>query len=445
MNASDQMNFKLGMRTQDLVERAARVMPGRQSNLRALPEPPVFIDRAVGQRLWDVDGRELIDFAIGMGPGIWGHGNREYQDALHAQLEKLFVVASGMLQTEPEVQLAERIVSHVPCADRVRFVTTGSEAVQMVVRLARAFTGRRLFVRFEGHYHGWLDNVLGGRVNDEQGADPYALENPADPMHTEGRAEFAMRESFKIPWNDADALENLLKIHGKDIALVMMEAVMTNGGCCIPRPGYLERVRELCTQYGVVFCVDEVITGFRMGLGGAQGHYGVTPDLASFGKAIAGGMPLAAVAGRADIFELLRSNAVVGAGTFNAAPMSMTAGLTTMRMLERDNGAAYRYIDEMQSHFMNEFKRLGSKHGHNLLVQGVRGVFCAHFTSLPVAYSARDLAEHADRDKARKLRLALIEEGVYAGRGDRYFVSAGLTTADLEDGLARLDRALARV
>ena len=156
MNAVSQAHWVLGAKTQNLAERASMTMPGRQSNLRAQPEPPVFIERAQGQRLWDVDGRELIDFAIGMGPGIWGHGNREYQDALHAQLEKLFVVASGMLQTEAEVELAEKIVSHVPCADRVRFVTTGSEAVQMVVRLARAFTGRRLFVRFEGHYHGTL-------------------------------------------------------------------------------------------------------------------------------------------------------------------------------------------------------------------------------------------------------------------------------------------------
>ncbi len=445
MNAPLHTPSMLGARTRDLAERAARVMPGRQSNLRALPEAPVFIERALGQRLWDVDGRELIDFAIGMGPGIWGHGNREYQDALHAQLERLFVVASGMLQTENEVLLAEHIAAHVPCAERVRFVTTGSEAVQMVVRLARAFTGRRLFVRFEGHYHGWLDNVLGGRVNEDAGAAPFALENPADPMHTEGRAQFAMQESFKIPWNDADALEALLQTHGRDIALVMMEAVMTNGGCCVPRPGYLERVRELCTQYGVVLCMDEVITGFRMGLGGAQAHYGVTPDLTSFGKAIAGGMALAAVAGRAEIFELLRTNTVVGAGTFNAAPLSMTAGLTTLRMLERDNGAAYRHIDEMQAHFMAEFGRLGRRHGHELLVQGVRGVFCVHFSALPVAYSARDLAAHADRDKAGRLRLALIEEGVYAGRGDRYFVSAGLTPADLEDGLSRIDRALSRI
>jgi glutamate-1-semialdehyde 2,1-aminomutase len=156
-------------------------------------------------------------------------------------------------------------------------------------------------------------------------------------------------------------------------------------------------------------------------------------------------MALAAVAGRAEIFELLRTNTVVGAGTFNAAPMSMTAGLTTLRMLERGDGAVYRHIDELQTHFMTEFRRLGRKHGHDLLVQGVRGVFCAHFSPLPVAYSARDLAAHADRDKARRLRLALIAEGVYPGRGDRYFVSAGLTAADLEDGLSRIDRALARI
>ena len=126
MSPAEHPPFPLGANTEALAARAARVMPGRQSNLRALPEPPVFIERAIGQRLWDVDGRELIDFAIGMGPGIWGHGNREYLDALHAQLDKLFVIASGMLQTAPEVELAERIVELVPCADRVRFVTTGS-------------------------------------------------------------------------------------------------------------------------------------------------------------------------------------------------------------------------------------------------------------------------------------------------------------------------------
>lgn len=431
--------------TAELAQRALAVMPGRQSNLRASPEPAVFVERGLGQRLWDVDGRELIDFAIGMGPGIWGHGHREYLQTLHEQLDKLFVIASGMLQTANEVVLAEHIVKNVPCADKVRFVTTGSEAVQMVVRLARAYTGRRLFVRFDGHYHGWLDNVLGGRADVAEDALPFARENEHDPMHTEGRSHLAFQESLKIPWNDAEALEALLKRCGHEIALVIMEGAMTNGGCCLPKPGYLERVRELCTQYGVIFCIDEVITGFRMGLSGAQGHYGVTPDVSSFGKAIAGGMPLAAVAGREDLMDLIRTNRVVGAGTFNAAPMSMAAGVTTMRMLERDDGAVYRQIDRIQGLFMQEFRRLAQRHGHAMLVQGVRGVFCGHFTDLQVAHTPAQLAAHADRQKAARFRLALIEEGVYPGRGDRYFVGAGLTEEDLTDGLRRIDRALARI
>lgn len=432
-------------RTNSLAERAAKVMAGRQSNLRAMPEPPVFLARGAGQRVWDVDGRELVDFAIGMGPGIWGHNNAEYTGALHEQLDKLLITASGMHQTENEVLLAEKIVEYVPCAERVRFVTTGSEAVQMAIRLARAYTGKRLFIRFDGHYHGWIDNVLGGKRQEVPGEPPYAVENPADPMHTEGRSPWAFNESFKIPWNDTEALSRVLEQYGDQIALVLMEGVMTNGGCCIPRPGYLQAVRELCTRHNVVFCMDEVITGFRMGLGGAQEHYDVVPDLATFGKAIAGGMPLAAIAGKAEIFELIRANRVVGAGTFNAAPLSMTAGVVTMQMLGRDGGSVYRRIDKMQSRFMSEFRSLAEKHQQKVLVQGVRGVFCVHFADLDVAWSQADLAKHADPAKSRLFRSLLIEEGVYAGRGDRYFVSAGMTDEDLDIGLSRIDRALEKL
>ncbi len=429
-------------RTANLAERARRVMPGRQSNLRAATEPPVFIERAKGQRMWDVDGRELVDFAIGMGPGIWGHGNERYERAIKEQLERVCVVASGMHQTEQEVQLAEKVVQHVPCADRVRFVTTGSEAVQMAIRVARAYTGRKYFVRFDGHYHGWIDNVLGGISDSSATGLPFAVENERDPMYTEGKSHLTLQESVKIPWNDVDALDRLLKAHGRDIALVLMEGVMTNGGCILPRPGYLEAVRELCTKHGVLLCIDEVITGFRMGLSGAQGHYGVTPDIATFGKAIAGGMPLAALAGREHIFELIKSNRVVGAGTFNAAPMSMAGGVVTMQMLEEDDGAAYRRIDSKQEQFMREFRSSAERRGHPVLVQGVRGVFCVHFTDMPVAYSHAELRATADAEKARRLRSALLERGVYAGRGDRYFVSAGMTEQDLQVGLDRIDDAL---
>ncbi len=443
VTVDDSPRVQTRSRTESLAARAARVMPGRQSNLRAATEPPVFIERAIGQRLWDVDGRELIDFAIGMGPGIWGHGNQRYERAVKEQMERVFVVASGMLQTEQEVLLAEKVVQHVPCADRVRFVTTGSEAVQMAIRVARAFTRRKYFVRFDGHYHGWIDNVLGGASDPAPTGVPFAIENERDPMYTEGKSHLTLQESVKIPWNDVDALERLLNQHGQDIALVLMEGVMTNGGCVLPRPGYLEAVRELCTKHGVLLCIDEVITGFRMGLSGAQGHYGVTPDLATFGKAIAGGMPLAALAGREEIFELIKSNRVVGAGTFNAAPMSMAGGVITMQMLEEEDGAAYKRIDKMQQRFMQEFRLAADRRGHAVLVQGVRGVFCVHFTTLAVAHSHAELRATADADKARRFRSALIERGVYPGRGDRYFVSAGMTEQDLQVGLDRIDDALA--
>jgi len=445
MPTDERIASPLGSRTRELAERAARVMPGRQSNLRALPEPPIFISHAKGQRLWDVDGREIVDFAIGMGPGIWGHGNREYERAVQEQMDRVFVIASGMMQSENEVVLAERVVKHVPCAERVRFVTTGSEAVQMTIRLARAFTRRKYFVRFDGHYHGWLDNVLGGMSNPDRDVPPFPLENDKDAMYTEGKSHLALQDYFKIPWNDITALEATLQRYGEDIALVIMEGAVANGGCCLPCPGYLERVRELCTQYGVVFCMDEVITGLRMGLGGAQEHYGVTPDISTLGKALAGGMPLAAIAGKAEIFELLRTNRVVGAGTFNGAPMSMSAGVATFNLLERDNGAAYRHIDRMQERLMAEFRQLAQRHRHQVLVQGVRGVFCVHFTDLPVAHTAAELAARADPAKARRFRALLIEEGVYAGRGDRYFVSAGMSDEDLDVGLVRIDRALSKL
>ena len=305
MTSDQSGGWELGLATTALAERARRVMPGRQSNLRAADEPPVFVVRGEGQRMWDVDGRELIDLALGMGPNIWGHGNREYLAAVHAQLDQIFNVAAGMLQTPHEVTLAEKIVQHVPCAEQVRFVTSGSEAVQLVIRLARAFTGRPRFVRFDGNYHGWIDNVLGGRSNPDMRAAPYAIESVDDPMYTEGRSPVAFEESFKIPWNDIERLEALLSERGDEIALVIMEAAMTNGGCCLPRPSYLERVRELCTRHGVLLCIDEVITGFgRCGAMTGADAFGVVPDILNVAKQITNGaIPMGAVIARAGIYD----------------------------------------------------------------------------------------------------------------------------------------------
>jgi glutamate-1-semialdehyde 2,1-aminomutase len=434
-----------GSRTAALIDRAARVMTSRQSNVRALPEPSIFVERGQGQRVWDVDGREYLDYAIAMGPGIWGHGHREYLDAIHAQLERLVYVQSGACQSELEVELAERIVEHVPSAERVRFHLSGSEAVQMALRLARAFTGRPLFVRFGGHYHGWLDNVLGGVPNRDPAATPYPLYPESDNFYTDGRSAGSVTESLMIPWNDVPALERTLASHGRQVAVVIMEVFNSNGGGCRPMPGYLEAVRRLCTQHDVLLCFDEIITGFRTSIGGAQSLTGVTPDLSIFGKAIAGGMPLAAIAGRTDIFEMFRTNRVIGAGTFNAFPVAMAAGLVSMRMLERDDGAIYARRDAVQARLETGLKAAAGAAGHSLMTQGLPGNFCTHFASAAALWTSAEVAAQADLQKAIRFRALLREEGVIQGLGNRWFVSFALTESDVDDTLARAARALHRL
>lgn len=427
--------------TASLVARAARVMASRQSNVRALPEPSIFVERGLGQRVWDVDGREFLDYAIAMGPGIWGHGHREYLDAIHAQVERLLYVQSGACQSELEVELAERVVKHVPCAEHVRFHLSGSEAVQMTIRLARAFTGRQKFVRFAGHYHGWLDNVLGGMMNTDPSVPPHAVQGEADPFYSEGKAERAAGESYLVPWNDIDALRRVLREYGDDIALVMMEIYNSNGGACAPRPGYLEQAQQACREHGVLLCFDEIITGFRTALGGAQSLVGVTPDLAIYGKAIAGGMPLAAIAGRKDIFDLFRRNRVIGAGTFNAFPVGMAAGLATLRLLERDNGAVYRQRDRVQARLVEGLKREARDAGHPLLIQEMPGNFCTHFTSASVCWTSTELAQCSDAQKAFSFRRLLRENGIIQGIGNRWFVTFSLSEDDADDTVQRAGRA----
>ncbi len=219
---------------------------------------------------------------------------------------------------------------------------------------------------------------------------------------------------------------------------------MCNGGCCPPKPGYLQAVRSLCDQYGVLLCFDEIITGYRVGLGGAQAQVGVTPDLATFGKALTAGVPLAAVTGRKDILGLLRTNRVIGAGTFNSFPVAMAAALTSIRMLEQDDGAYYAKVDRAQPILMDGLQSIAKKYGHPILVQGPRGLFYFDFIDRQVAWSPRDLAM-ADRPKALRLRNLLIEEGVLIGRGNRWFVSGLLTDQDIDFVLGATDRAFARL
>jgi glutamate-1-semialdehyde 2,1-aminomutase len=431
-------------RTMDLHERAMKVMPGPQSNLRMpIGIKPTFIERGRGAHLWDVDGNEYIDYMIAAGPGVLGQSNPEFITAMKNQLDTLLYSVSGASQTPMEVELAERLVRIIPCAEKVRFLLSGTEAIQLVLRLARGYTGRRYFLRFEGSYHGWLDNVLGGLVHDDPVENPFPYEGEGDPCGTAGRDPAAFQQGLCIPYNDFDLLEKVLDRWGGQVAVVLVETIQA-GGVISPRPGYLEHLQRLCRKYGIVLCFDEVVTGFRAALGGAQELTGITPDVAIYGKALSGGFPLAAVAGRREIMDLLLESKVVGAGTFNGYPLGISAALNTVKILEKDDGAMFRQVDRVQTRLVAGLREIMKRHGITALVQGVRGIFMVHFTDKDVIWSPRELTKEAS-DMSYQFRLRLADEGILILFGGRWLITGAHTEEDIDRTLECADRAASRL
>ena len=427
-------------KSQDLNERALKVMPGPHSNLPGYELfRPIYITRGQGAHLWDADGNQYIDYMSGLGAGIFGYGHPELLAAVHQQLDTLYYLDAAR-RNPCEVDLAEKIVQHVPSAEKVRYLLSGTEAVQLVIRLARAYTGRNLFLRFDGHYHGWVDNVLGGNVNTSLEEPPYGFEKEGDLFRTVGRDPLALQQSFKIPWNDIEHLERVLEKWGDQLALIIMEPVNCNGGSCWPKPGYLERVRELCDQYGIVLCFDEIITGFRMGLSGAQGVVGVTPDLTTFGKGIAGGIPFSAVGGKTKIMDLMLQRKVVGAGTFNGYPLGVASALASISILEKDDGALYKRWDAQQGKLVAGLKEIAKRHGIPMLMQEVRGCIFFQFTDLPVAHNMGEWMTVSDHARQERFRAALFEAGILILFRGRWFINSALSDEDVTRTLEITDQ-----
>ena len=416
-------------------------MPGGQSNFREAPGMvPTFLSSAEGLRYRDVDANEYLDFTLSMGAALWGYSDPEYGAAVTDQLSTLLACTSAATQTENEIRLAEALVARVPCAEWVRFGISGTEAVQLSLRLARGFTGRPLILRFEGHYHGWLDNIAGGTATDARPPHPdLAVSGPGG---TAGRAHTAANETLMIKWNDLESLEAVLQAHSRSIAAVLMEAIMCNNGCCPPMPGYLQGVRELCDRYGVILIFDEVITGFRVAPGGAQDLLGVTPDLAVFGKALAGGLPLSAVAGREDIMMQLRQSHVMGGGTFNSFQLAVAAGVVTMDKLARDDYAAYDRMSVLQNRLADGLRIAAEEQGIKALLQGPTGVLFAALGKEETAYSPDDLID-IDIEKTSQFRAGLKAEGIMIAGGNRWFISPNHAESDIDHAIACAARVMA--
>ena len=396
---------------------------------------PLFYSGGSGAHLNDVDGNTYIDYVLANGPIILGHAPAPVLEAVGRTLSMGQLFAG---QHELELELAPRPTETVPCAELVRFASSGSEAVQAALRLARAHTGRRRIVKFEGHYHGWLDNIFMSVAPSLNQAGP--AEAPVAVSHTPGQPESALGDVLVLPWNDLDRLAEAMRAQGDEIAGVIMEPILYNTGAILPLPGYLEGVRELSAANRSVLIFDEVITGFRVGLRGAQGLFGVTPDLAVFAKAIAAGFPLAAVVGRREVMEQVAPGGVMHGGTYNANVMSVAAGLATIEELARDEGRAYRDMTRRGERLMEALPGIARRHREEVRVSGVGPAFHLRFGGEAQVNDYRAYTR-SDAPRRDRFNAKLHGEGVRVTARGTWFLSTAHSDQDVEDSLEAAERA----
>lgn len=394
------------MNSRELYERAKKLMPGGvNSPIRAIDPYPFFIREGSGSKILDVDGNEYIDYCLAYGPLILGHKPSPVMKMIKNQLDKGIHFGAPC---EAEIKLAEKIVGHVPSADMVRFVNSGTEATMNAIRLARAHTGREKILMFDGCYHGAHDHLLfklGG------------MKSPGMPEHLKDT-------TIVTSFNNLASVEEIAK--EEDLAAIITEPVIGNSGCIPPVDGFLEGLKEVCDENDILLIFDEVITGFRLSLGGAQEYYGVKPDLTTLGKIIGGGFPIGAFSGPEEIMRKIEPEGdVYHAGTFSGHPISMAAGATTLRELERKNiiGKTTEYAEEIAK-ILHE--------GSGLTVNQVGPMLQIFFTTEKVT-TAEDVRSTKE-DKFKKFWSELLKRNLFVApaRTECWFISNAHTSNDLE-------------
>jgi glutamate-1-semialdehyde 2,1-aminomutase len=411
-------------RSFEMYQRAREVIPGGVgSNDRSLVDPhPIFITHGQGSRIWDVDGNEYVDYLLGYGPLVLGHANPLLVEAVARQMAKGSVFGIGH-PLEPEV--AELLVDLIPSFEQVRFAQSGTEAVLIAIRLARAATGRSRIVKFEGHYHGWADQVAISYSPGE--TDAGDCRAPTVVPMSAGQVPGAYQDVAVAPWNDLEALEWIFAESDEPIAAVLTEPLMCNFGVIEPVPGYLEGIRRLCDRHGAALIFDEVQCGMRLGVQGAQGMFGVQPDLTCLGKALAGGLPISAVGGRHEIMEMIGDRRVFQAGTFNTNPLCLAAIPTVVGRLSEPGTFAEmeRLTALLRAGLSEEVAKIGG------LVQGTTTMFGVRFGDSAIA-SMRDGWDH-DWDRIMLFKEALRLRGVYTKPTPRdiWYVSTEHTDDDI--------------
>ena len=414
-------------RTAEYAERARKVLAGGvNSNIRLNEKPyPLCFTRGSGAMLEDLDGRTYIDYVLGMGPVILGHDHPRVTDAIVRAVGRGLTFAG---QHPDEVEVAERICAAVPSVEMVRCTCSGSEAVHAALRIARAASNRWKVIRFEGHYHGWLDTIYVGERPDEEG--PFA---PALPG-TRGQSPATLQDVLVLPWNHLPALEATAHTYRGQSAAFILEPILGNTGVIPPKAGYVEAIRAVCDREKAVLIFDEVVTGFRVALGGAQSLLGVRPDLTIFGKAIANGFPLSAVGGRREIMEQVATGSVMHGGTYNGNLPAMAAARATLDTLGDNGGAVYGAITQTGRSLMDGLRRVADEVGVPVLLQGPGPIFYMWFTTKSSIDDPR--TAKTEGAAARALFIpAMLRKGVRLVPDGRWHVSAAHTVTHIAQTL----------
>lgn len=424
-------------KSKSLFDRAKQVIPGGVNSpvraFRAVGGNPVFIKKARGAFLYDEDGNEYIDLINSWGPMILGHAHPVIEEAIR---EALANSPSFGAPTRREVEMAELICSIMPSIEKVRMVNSGTEATMSAIRVARGYTGKDKFIKIEGCYHGHGDSFLIAA-----GSGALTFGSPDSPGVTKGTA----KDTLIAPFNDLQAIEQLIAKNENEIAAIILEPVVGNMGCVVPQPGYLQGLRELCDQHNIILIFDEVMTGFRLSLGGAQSLYGVKPDMTTLGKIIGGGLPVGAYGGKKEIMDSISPlGPIYQAGTLSGNPLAMAAGLAMLKFLNQ-NPSVYQQLNRQTTGLVDGIKKQYEESGFHYTINQVGSMFTLFFTDQPVIDF--DSAKTSDTKRFASYFQAMLNEGVYLAPSqfEAMFVSTALDDPIIDRILQASKKALKNV
>lgn len=418
--------------SKELYEKSKRFLVGGvNSPVRAMKPYPFFVERAEGYRIFDVEGAPYIDYCLGYGPLILGHAPSKIIEAVRNQLKDGTLYGAP---TDIEIEFAKKVVTHVPSAEMVRFVNTGTEATMGAIRLARGVTGKDKFIKFEGAFHGAHDCVL---VKAGSGATTHGIPNSA------GIPEKTTENTILAPFNDEEVIEAIVKKE-EDLSAIILEPIIGNAGCIMPKKGYLEFLREITEEHNVLLIFDEVITGFRLGLGGAQEYFNVKPDITTLGKILGGGLPIGCIASSREIMEIMAPlGRVYQAGTFNGNPLSVVAGLAAIKELEKDG--TYERLESMGDKIRKGLEEISDEVGLQTHVYGAGSMFQMYFADKEVTdYSS---ALKAEKDLFLAYQRELLKRGVFIppSQYECTFISTAHTEEVVNETLQKMEESLRKV